>query len=95
MRSSSSKVIFLLLGALAGLIALGLVVTGGVLALTHSLLRDEDGYYRTPVERFSSGGVAVVADLDDLADLPVRAEEREVAGWDLTTRARLRDRGVD
>ena len=92
MRTSSAKVPILVLGAVLGLIAFGLVAAGSVLGLTHAVLRDDDGFYRTPVERFTSDGVAVVADLDDLADLPVRAEERRVGRWDVATDARLRAR---
>jgi hypothetical protein len=88
--SRSAKAMLVVFGALALLMALTLVVVGGGLAVAYSLARDDDGYYRTPVGRYGSDGVAVVAPVEDLTIRALQGEDERFAGWDLEATASLR-----
>jgi hypothetical protein len=63
---TAGRILAIIAGALAALIALGLLAGGGVLLWAYGTKRDDDGYYSTRYERFGSPGYAVRSDDLDL-----------------------------
>jgi hypothetical protein len=63
---SAGRILAIVAGALAALIALGLLAGGGVLLWAYGTKRDDDGYYSTRYERFGSPDYAVRSDDLDL-----------------------------
>ncbi|HVM01540.1 MAG TPA: DUF4389 domain-containing protein, partial [Acidimicrobiales bacterium] len=61
-----AKVISVVVGSLAALLALGLAVGGTALVLLHATQRDGDGYYRTSTERFETPTYALTAERVDV-----------------------------
>lgn len=61
-----AKVVSVVVGSLAALLALGLAVGGTALVLLHATQRDGDGYYRTSTERFETPTYALTAERVDL-----------------------------
>lgn len=62
---SGSRVALIVVGAIVGLIGLGLLIAGGGM-LAAQTLRDEDGYFTSPTFEVSSDGHAVTAEDIDL-----------------------------
>jgi hypothetical protein len=62
----TSKIVLMVLGALLALVGFGLLVVGGGLAVGQAVARDDDGFYRTSTERFSTTGVALTSSTIDL-----------------------------
>jgi hypothetical protein len=56
------KVVLLLVGSLAALLALALIAAGGVLVGIHATQRDGDGYYTTSTERFETPTFALTSE---------------------------------
>jgi hypothetical protein len=56
------KVVLLLIGSLAVLLALALTAAGGVLVGIHATQRDADGYYTTSTERFETPTFALTSE---------------------------------
>jgi hypothetical protein len=63
---SAGRIVAIVSGAIAALIALALLAGAGVLLWAHTTQRDDDGYYSTRYERFGSPGYAVSSDDLDL-----------------------------
>ncbi len=63
---SAGRIVAIVFGAIAALIALVLLAGVGVLLWAHTTQRDDDGYYSTRYERFGSPGYAVSSDDLDL-----------------------------
>ena len=63
---TAGRILAIVSGVLAALIALGLLAGGGVLLWAYGTKRDDDGYYSTRYERFASAGYAVRSDDLDL-----------------------------
>ncbi|MGH9152371.1 MAG: DUF4389 domain-containing protein, partial [Acidimicrobiales bacterium] len=62
-----AKVVSVVVGSLAALLALGLAVGGTALVLLHATQRDGDGYYRTSTERFETPTYALTSERVDLS----------------------------
>jgi hypothetical protein len=68
---SAGRVVLAVVGAVLGLVGLGLLVGGAALAVAAT--QRDDGYFHTGTERFSSGGYALASDeLDFGADVRPR-----------------------
>lgn len=63
---TAGRILAIVSGVLAALIALGLLAGGGVLLWAYGTKRDDDGFYTTRYERFGSPGYAVRSDDLDL-----------------------------
>jgi hypothetical protein len=63
---TAGRILAIVSGVLAALIALGLLAGGGVLLWAYGTKRDDDGFYSTRYERFGSLGYAVRSDDLDL-----------------------------
>jgi hypothetical protein len=63
---TAGRILAIVSGVLAALIALGLLAGGGVLLWAYGTKRDDDGFYPTRYERFGSTGYAVRSDDLDL-----------------------------
>jgi hypothetical protein len=64
-----ARIVLLVLGSLAALLAAGMLIAGGALMVLHLTQRDADGFLTSPSEQVSSAGYAVTAEGVDLADL--------------------------
>ena len=60
------KIVLLVLGSLAALVAFGLTAGGGVLVWAHGTQRDSAGYYATSSERFETPTYALTSERIDL-----------------------------
>ena len=78
------RILAIVSGVLAALIALGLLAGGGVLLWAYGTKRDDDGFYPTRYERFGSTGYAVRSD-----DLDLDTD----AGWLFDQLGTIRIRG--
>jgi hypothetical protein len=63
---SAGQIVLIVVGSLAGLIALVLLAGGGVLIWAHETKRDADGYYATSVERLATPTYAFVSERLDV-----------------------------
>lgn len=55
------RVVLLIVGILAGMVALGLLAGGGIALWVHATERGDDGYYSTDPQRLGSDGYALVS----------------------------------
>ncbi len=67
-RWSAGRVVLLILGCIAILIAVGLLSAGAALLWADQGERDSDGFLSTPTHRFESDGYAIVSESVDLND---------------------------
>jgi hypothetical protein len=67
---SAGRIIALVAGCIVALVAAGLLAAGGVLVWAYTTQRDDDGFYTTRSEPFSSAGYAISSD-----DLDLGADE--------------------
>lgn len=81
---TAGRILAIVSGVLAALIALGLLAGGGVLLWAYGTKRDDDGFYPTRYERFGSTGYAVRSD-----DLDLDTD----AGWLFDQLGTIRIRG--
>jgi hypothetical protein len=63
---TAGRILAIVSGVLAALVALGLLAGGGVLLWAYGTKRDDNGFYSTRYERFASPGYAVRSDDLDL-----------------------------
>lgn len=63
---TGGRIALIVVGSILALVSLGLLAGGGTLLWAHTTQRDDDGYYRTRVERFESPGYAIRSDDLDL-----------------------------
>ncbi len=59
---SAGQVVLIVAGALAGLFALALLATGGVLVGAHATKRDSSGFYSTSAKALATPTYALVSD---------------------------------
>ena len=68
---SAGQIVLIVVGSLAGLVALVLLAAGGLLIWTHETKRDADGYYSTGAEALATPTYAFVSKgLDVGSDVP-------------------------
>ena len=67
---SAGKVVAAVFGSIFALVALGLLIGGGVLLWSHETLRDANGFYSSSAKYLDVDGYAIVADEIDLAAHP-------------------------
>jgi hypothetical protein len=65
-RGGAGKVVLLVLGSLAALLAFGALASGCALVVLDQTQRDDDGYLMSPSEDFSSSTYAIVSESADL-----------------------------
>ncbi len=85
-RWGAGRIILLVLGCIAILIAVGLLSSGCALLWADQAKRDSDGFISTPTERFESAGYAVVSGSIDFGNS---------TSVDAIGRARLRGESAD
>jgi Domain of unknown function (DUF4389) len=68
-RTSAGAVVLIVIGALVGLLACGLLLGGAGLVGAHLFARDADGYYSSRAETVRSAGAAVTGEGLQLGDL--------------------------
>ena len=73
------KIVLLVVGSVAALLALGLTLGGGVLIGIHATERDDTGYYATSTERFQTATYALTSEQLDLG-ADVRASDWDALG---------------
>ena len=88
-RWTRRKIMQLVLGVIAVLIALGLLAGGGALLWAHEEKRDADGYYSTSIHHVDSRWYAVATDSVDVATVV----PRWLLGSRQLARIRIRVRG--
>jgi hypothetical protein len=66
----AGRVILLVVGSIASLVALGLLAAGGALLWLHTTQRDGEGFYSTDVTRLRSAGYALTSEDLEVADVP-------------------------
>jgi len=66
----AGKVVLLVLGSVATLLALGLLAGGGALLWLHETKRDAEGFYTSEVTRFQTTSYALTAEGVEVADVP-------------------------
>ena len=76
-RSTVGRVVLVVVGILAGIIAFGLLAGGCALVAVDQTQRDDDGFVMSPTEDFSSATYAIVSESADL--------DTEGAEWALDT----------
>lgn len=64
------RVLLLVFGSIAVLLALGLLAGGGALLWLHTTQRDSDGFYSTDVTRFESTAYAITTEKLEVAHVP-------------------------
>ncbi len=67
---TAGKVVAAVFGSILALVALGLLIGGGVLLWSHETLRDMEGFYSSAERYLDVDGYAIVADEIDLASHP-------------------------
>jgi hypothetical protein len=67
----TGRIVMIVLGAIAALIALGLIAAGGVSLWAHETQRDADGFFTSEPVRLQSSGAAIASDSLDAVHLPV------------------------
>ena len=67
----AGRIVMIVLGAIAALIALGLIAAGGVGLWAHETQRDRDGFFTSDPVELESPGAAIVSESLDVGDLPV------------------------
>jgi len=60
------KILLLVFGSIATLVALGLLAAGGALLWAHTTQRDEDGFFASRTERFETASRAITSEEIDL-----------------------------
>ena len=63
---SAGQIVLIVVGSLAGLVALVLLAAGGLLIWTHETKRDADGYYATGAEGLATPTYALVSERLDV-----------------------------
>ena len=76
-RSTAGRIVLIVVGVIAGVIALGLLAGGCALVGIDRTQRDDDGFLMSPSQEFSSPAYAVVSETADL--------DTEGAEWALDT----------
>ncbi|MCC6224551.1 MAG: DUF4389 domain-containing protein [Thermoleophilia bacterium] len=66
----AGKVILIVLGSLATLVALGLLAGGGGLLWAHTTQRDDEGFYTSELTRFQSTAYAITSEELSVSDIP-------------------------
>jgi hypothetical protein len=61
---SGGRIVLVVLGSLATLVALGLLAAGGAALWAETTQRDEDGFFTTPTERFETPASAITREID-------------------------------
>ncbi|HSK15405.1 MAG TPA: DUF4389 domain-containing protein [Gaiellaceae bacterium] len=85
---SAGRVVLIVLGSLTALIAAGLLAAGGFLLWANETQRDDEGFFKTPTERFETDAYALSSEGFRIAgDVPRRLLEEEFA----TLRVRATD----
>ena len=87
---TAGKVVTAVFGSIFAVIALGILIGGGVLFWAQETLQDADGFYNSPSYRLEADGYAIVADEIDLASYPGDWWPSEV---DVTARLTARANG--
>jgi Domain of unknown function (DUF4389) len=64
------KILLLVFGSIAALVALGLMAGGGVLLWAHEAKRDGEGFYTSDVTRYQTTSYALASDDFQVADVP-------------------------
>jgi len=67
---TAGKVVAAIIGSIFALIAVGILIGGGVLFWAQQTLQDDDGYFNSPSYRLDADGYAIVAEEIDLASYP-------------------------
>jgi hypothetical protein len=67
-RWTAGRIALLVVGTIAGLLALGLLVGGCALVVVDLTQRDDDGFVMSPTEDFSTPTYAIVSENADLGD---------------------------
>lgn len=67
---SAGRIVLLVLGSVATLVALGLLAAGSVLLWAHETQRDAEGFYSTNVERFETTTTALASESLEVVDVP-------------------------
>jgi len=67
---TAGKVVAAVFGSIFALIAVGVLIGGGVLFWAQETLQDDDGYFNSPSYRLDADGYAIVAEEIDLASYP-------------------------
>lgn len=86
------KVIAAVIGSILALIALAVLIGGGVLLWAHGSLRDADGFFMSPSRRLQSEGYALVGKDIDLASHPGEWWPTQI---DVTARLRAQSSGAN
>ena len=66
----ASRIVMLVVGVLAGFLAVGLIAGGLALVVVHGTQRDADGFYSTPTGVFETPTAAITSDRIDLRSGP-------------------------
>ena len=71
---TAGRIVLLVVGSIAALIAFALLVAGGVLLWAHLTQRDEGGFFTTSVERFETSAYAITSEEVDLGAEPSESD---------------------
>ena len=82
---TAGRVVAVVLGSIAALIALALLLVGAALIGAHASARDSDGYYTTGTERLATATYALTAE-----DIDLGSDAADVVPKDVLGRIRIR-----
>jgi hypothetical protein len=82
---TAGRVVAVVLGSIAALIAIALLLGGAALIGAHASARDSDGYYTTGTERLATGTYALTAE-----DIDLGSDAADVVPKDVLGRVRIR-----
>jgi hypothetical protein len=82
------RVVLLIVGSLAGLIAFGLLMAGIVIVLAHATARDSAGFYTSSTERFSTQTYALTSEGMQIGDVRGHGADWALDALDATVRVR-------
>jgi hypothetical protein len=82
---TAGRVLAVVLGSIAALIAIALLLGGAALIGAHASARDSDGYYTTGTERLATGTYALTAE-----DIDLGSDAADVVPKDVLGRVRIR-----
>jgi len=84
----AGRVVLLVVGSLASLIAFALLMAGLMVALAHVTARDSAGFYTSPSERFSTQTYALTAEGMQIGDIRGDGADWALDAFDATVRVR-------